>query len=56
MTAHEEVGVWWGSLGSHGCADKLEKGLFFFRMVSSNTPFLWGLWAPGNRVLACNFM
>ena len=25
VTAHEEVSIWWGSLGSHGCADKLEK-------------------------------
>ena len=25
VTAHEEVGIWWGSLGSHGCADNLEK-------------------------------
>ena len=25
MTAHEEVGIWWGSLVSHGRADKLEK-------------------------------
>ena len=25
VTAHEEVAIWWGSLGSHGCADKLEK-------------------------------
>ena len=25
VTAQEEVGVWWGGLGSHGCADKLQK-------------------------------
>ena len=25
VTTHEEVSIWWGSLGSHGCADKLEK-------------------------------
>ena len=25
MTAHEEVGIWWCSLCSHGYADKLEK-------------------------------
>ena len=25
MTADEEVGIWWGSLGSQGRADKLEK-------------------------------
>ena len=25
VTAHEEVGVWWGRFGSHGCADKLEQ-------------------------------
>ena len=25
MMVHEEVGICWGSLGSHGCADKLEK-------------------------------
>ena len=25
VTTHEEVGIWWGSLGSHGRADKLEK-------------------------------
>ena len=25
MTSHEEVGIWWVSLGSHGCPDKLEK-------------------------------
>ena len=25
VTAHEEVGIWWGI--SHGCADKLEKML-----------------------------
>ena len=25
ITAHEEVGIRWDSLGSHGCADKLEK-------------------------------
>ena len=24
-TAHEELGIWLGSLGSHGCANKLEK-------------------------------
>ena len=24
-TAHEEFGIWLGSLGSHGCANKLEK-------------------------------
>ena len=25
VTAHEEAAIQWGSLGSHGCADKLEK-------------------------------
>ena len=25
VMAHEEVGIWWGSLGSHGYASKLEK-------------------------------
>ena len=30
--------------------------LLFFRMVSSNTPIVWGLGAPGGRVLACSFM
>ena len=25
VTTHEEVGIWWGKLGSHGRADKLEK-------------------------------
>ena len=25
VTAHEQVGVWWCSLGSHGRANKLEK-------------------------------
>ena len=25
MTPHELVGIWWGNLGSHGCASKLEK-------------------------------
>ena len=25
VTAHEEIGIWWGSLGSHGRAHKLEK-------------------------------
>ena len=25
MTAHEEVGIWWGTLGSRGCTGKLEK-------------------------------
>ena len=25
MMAHEEVSIWWGSLGYHGCAGKLEK-------------------------------
>ena len=25
VTAPEGVGTWWGRLGSHGCADKLEK-------------------------------
>ena len=25
VMAHEEVGIWWGSLGSHGYANKLEK-------------------------------
>ena len=25
MTTHEEVGIWWGSLSSHGCVNKLEK-------------------------------
>ena len=34
----------------------LSKRLFFFRMVSSNTPILWWLGAPGGRVLARNFM
>ena len=23
--AHEEVGIWWGSLGYHGCAEKFKK-------------------------------
>ena len=30
--------------------------LFFFRMVSSNIPIVWGLRVPGSSVLACNFM
>ena len=34
----------------------MNKRLFFFRMVSSNTPILWWLRAPGGRVLARNFM
>ena len=25
VTGHEEIGIWWGSLGSHGCANKLEQ-------------------------------
>ena len=25
VTSHEEGGIWWASLGSHGCADTLEK-------------------------------
>ena len=25
VTTHEEAGIWWSSLGSHGCANKLEK-------------------------------
>ena len=34
----------------------MNKRLFFFRMVSSNTPIVWGLVAPGGRVLTCNFI
>ena len=34
----------------------MNKRFFFFRMVSSNTPILWWLGAPGGRVLAHNFM
>ena len=34
----------------------MNKRLFFFRMVSSNTPILWWLREPGGRVLARNFM
>ena len=30
--------------------------LLLFRMVASNTPIMWGLAAPGGRVLVCNFM
>ena len=25
VTTHDEVGIWWISLASHGCANKLEK-------------------------------
>ena len=34
----------------------MNERLLFFRMVSSNTPVVWELGAPGGRVLACNFM
>ena len=34
----------------------LNERLLFFRIVSSNTPIVLGLGAPGGRVLACNFM
>ena len=34
----------------------MNERLLFFRVVSSNTPIVWGLGTPGGRVLACNFM
>ena len=34
----------------------MNEGLLFFRMLASNTPIVWGLGAPGGRVLASNFM
>ena len=34
----------------------MNERLLFFRMVSSNIAIVWGLGAPGGRVLACNFM
>ena len=34
----------------------MNERLLFFRMVSSNTPIVWGLGTSGGRVLACNFM
>ena len=30
--------------------------LLFFRVVSNNTPSVWGLGVPGGRVLVRNFM
>ena len=33
----------------------MNERLLFFRMVSSNTPILRYLGAPGGKVLACNF-
>ena len=34
----------------------MNERLLFFRMVSSNTPIVWGLGEPGDRMLAFNFM
>ena len=34
----------------------MNERLLFFRMLASNTPIVWGLGAPGGRVLACHFM
>ena len=34
----------------------MNERLLFLRMVSINTPIVWGLGAPGGRVLACHFM
>ena len=34
----------------------MNERLLFFRIVSSNTPIVWGLGVLGGRVLACNFM
>ena len=34
----------------------INERLLFFRIVSSNTPIVWGLGAPGSRVLARNFI
>ena len=56
VTAHEEVGIWWGSPTSWRKRLSMNERLLFFRMVSSNTPIVWGLGAPGGRVLACSFM
>ena len=25
VATYEEIAIWWGNLGSHGCANKLEK-------------------------------
>ena len=27
VVAHEKVGIWWGSFGSHGCTHQLEEVL-----------------------------
>ena len=34
----------------------MNETLLFFRMVLSNTSIVWGLGAPGGRVMAFNFM
>ena len=34
----------------------MNERMLFFRMVSSNIPIVWGLGAPGGRVLTCNFL
>ena len=53
VTTNEEVEVWWGSLGSYGCANKLEKipvhewEIFVLQDVFksySNCLGAWGTW------------
>ena len=34
----------------------MNERVVFFRIVSSSIPIVWGLGAPGGKVLTCNFM